>query len=462
MGYSPKLFETYYSRLREDIFVFAEAMGFKPTWQQMKLLRLVQDGETRIAAKSGQGPGKTACSAIIGLWKTIRHHNSWTIVTAPTMRQCRDVWMTEVKLQLQKADPVLRRLFDVTQTRVEVAGCREWGISLITSSNEEGLQGAHRENLSFIVEEASGVGRNFITTIKGTLSNPNAFVLMIGNPNTRSCAFFDCFNSQRHSWACLTLNAEETPESKWFSKKRNELLADEFGRDSDVYRVRVLGEFPQVDPTCVMNAEDVEACGETDTVEMAALESGTKRFALDLARFGADESVIYRRSGNAIVEWKHFSKVDPNEVADCAMRMQVDAHWNNEDCLYVVDAGGMGQGVLKAFYRAGRRVHEFHTQNRPIEFRKYKNKATEAWFALARLTKARHAKLPRDRRLVAQLSSRQYALDKNGLLVLETKDDYKKRIATISEEEGSPDRADTAVQAFYPHATGAARSFSAA
>lgn len=452
MALHQRLFETYYSRLREDIFTFCDAMGFIPTWQQRKVLELVQRGEPRVAVKSGQGPGKTACSVIVGAWKTIRNFNSWTIVTAPTMRQCRDVWMTEFKLQLQRADPVLQRLFSVTTTRVEVAGCREWGISLVTASNEESAAGAHRENLSYIVEEASGVNRGFITTIKGTLTNPNAFLLMIGNPNTRNCAFFDCFNSQRDAWETLTLNAEETPESRWFSHERNRLLEEEFGRDSDVYRVRVLGEFPHVDPCSVISSEDVEACADTDMLEMAAIEPEVKRLALDLARFGSDESVIYRRSGRAIVEWKHFSKVDPNDVGDVAMRMQADAHWKNQDCLYVVDAGGMGQGVMRPFYRGGRRVCEFHTQGRALEYKKYKNKATEAWFHVARLAKARQMKLPKDRRLFAQLSNRQYAMDKHGLFVLETKEDYKKRIATLSEEEGSPDRADAAIMAFCPNA----------
>ena len=50
-----------YRDCRNSILAFCRAMGFKPTWQQKQLLDAVQRGIKKIAVKSGQGPGKTAC-----------------------------------------------------------------------------------------------------------------------------------------------------------------------------------------------------------------------------------------------------------------------------------------------------------------------------------------------------------------------------------------------------------------
>lgn len=470
MGRLARQLEDLYTAIRSDIFEFCRWMNFAPTWQQAQLLRIVQrekhgppEGrKKRVAVKSGQGPGKTTVSVIIGIWCALQVRDGLTVVTAPSMRQCKDVWLAEARRLMAEADPILQRLIVVTKSRVIIGGRRDWGCWTVTASKEVNAQGYHHPNLTFIVEEASGVDRPFIEQIKGTLSNPNALHLMIGNPNTRDCAFFDCFNLQRDAWHTLTFNAEDTARDYPLivSPERNRALELEYGRESDVYKVRVLGEFPSMDPNCVMSSEDLEACSKLSmhklALERAADGRLVRKFGMDFARFGGDENTVYRRLGNAIVEGRTWARTDPNAAVDAAFRMQYDAHWGDEDCEYIVDAGGMGQGLMRRFYQAGKRVLEFHNNGTPMDPRMYANKITEAYFTFAKRARARAFYIPPDPRLIQQLSTRQYFVDKHGRLVLETKDDYVKR------GFDSPDRADGLVLAAYDaqalqgHVTGGA------
>lgn len=450
-----KLWRQIYAACRKDIFVLCAYMGFKPTPQQRQVLQLAQNGDLRMAVKSGQGPGKTTCAVIIGIWWTLRHIDSQTIVTAPSMKQCKDVWLSEARRRMKKAHPLLKRFIKVTKSRVMFGGPKHpnWRCLPITATNAEAFQGIHESHLNAIVEEASGMSREIIEALKGTVSNtaseydPTATegaILMIGNPNTRDCAFFDCFNKDRSRWSCLTLNAEESPI---VSKRKIREHEEEFGRDSDFFRVRVLGEFPSADPNCVINPDDLEFCATKVGFFVASNVYPAKQFGIDLARFGSDESAIYRRINGMVIDYKIFAKTDPADVVRYAFNMQAQAGWKNDECIFVVDAGGMGQGVMHVLRDADKRWFEFHFNGKPHRKRIFKDRITEAYFMVAKMVKGRNVKIPNDRHLIQQLSTRQYLTDKDGLLILEDKEKYKKRT-----KQASPDRADAFVLACYQHA----------
>lgn len=449
-------FESLYRTIREDIFAFCRAINFDPTWQQRDILAQVQAGNgTRnfMAIKSGQGPGKSTIAVVIALWRILQHEGALVVLTAPTQRQCRDAFLARAREILGNADPIFKRIFVVTATKIEVCGQKDWGVKTVTATKPENAQGYHQAHLTIIVDEASGVPREIITQFKGTISNPDTLFLMVGNPNLRDCSFFDCFNALRDRWWTYTINAEETARDypDLLSPDRNEEIAEEFGIESDVYRIRVLGEFPFQDPDCVISSEDLLACTKTDLVALSqiprdlggARKYPAKQFGMDLARFGGDESVIYQRLGNSILDWWRGSHVDPNLVVDKAFAMQVGSGWRNEDTWWVPDAGGMGQGVMQNFYSAGRNnVLEFHNEGRPSD-KQYANLITEAWFHVGYLAKRRLLHMPNDPILIQQLSSRRYTTNKDGQLILWTKDQYMK------EGHDSPDRAEAFVMAMY-------------
>lgn len=458
MGRFARHFGPIYAAISDDIFKFCRALNFAPTWQQAEVLELVQRGYKRIAVRSGQGPGKTTISVIVGLWRTFRHKDALTIVTAPTMRQAKR-WISECRRILEKADASIKNFIEVTKSAVRFAGRDNWGIDLVTATKPENAQGIHEDNLTVIVEEASGVSGDIIEQFEGTLTNENSLLMLIGNPNTRSCAFFDCFHRFRRKWATLRLSTIDSSRILVNRNGRDEpmvspenilYLAEKYGEDSDVFRVRVLGDFPLQDPNTIISMELLEAATETDLnyclrLPRAPGEPPAKQFGLDFARFGSDESVIFRRSGNAIINDEYYSKREPDTIVARAFRLQSDAHWKDEDCIYVPDAGGMGQGIMHIFRNARKKVLEFHNNGRSTK-QDYDNRITEAWFHFADLVKQGKAHIPNNPRLLGQLATRQYNLTKKGKLIVESKDEYKKRDLT---EDGSPDRADACVLAFY-------------
>lgn len=448
--------------IQDNIFELCFWMKFAPTPQQRLVLQAVQDGDLFIACKSGQGPGKTCLSSLVGIWWQLQDRDVRCIITAPSMKQCRDVWLSEVRERMGKAHPLLRRFITVTSSRVYFGGYvrgmprhKNWRCELLTASNSTAFQGQHNKRLTAIVEEASGVETDIIEALKGTVSNiENEFqedaqegaILMIGNPNQRDTEFHKCFTKMGSHWTQITLDAEESPI---VNPRKIIQHAIEFGIDSDFYRVRVLGEFPASDPSGIINPDDVyraTTCDVRKAVRNRTL-AGQRQFGIDLARQGGDETIVYRRFGGCIVEWKKWSRTpdfEPAHAVRWAFKAQLDAEWHNWQTLYTFDAGGLGQGVYHLFDEAGKECFPFHTQHKATRPTVYANRMTEAWFQLGALLRAGNVRIPDDPIMHHQLTTRRYGFDKAGLLLVEPKDAYIKRT-----KSGSPDRADALVMAFY-------------
>lgn len=457
-GSAREAFETVYRRVRHDPFALCGLLNWTPTPQQAEVLAAVRDGHEQIAVRSGQGVGKTATADVIGLWRALRAPGALVVVTAPSMRQVQDVYMMEMRRIVQKAHPILRECISFTARKVFIgtkngkdddSDKEHWGILAVTATDPVNAQGYHQDQLTFIVDEASGVERPFIEQIQGTMSQAGGdrLLLLQGNPNTVDSVHFDAFHKYRAEWSCHVFNAEDSP---MVSKEHCKKLERQWGRDSNAYRVRVLGQFPNKDPNAVMSIEDLEACTKIDPIWAAKLKPGFKQFGLDFARFGDDESVLARVSGNSLLSLKFFTKQEPSVVVREAFVEQKRMDWRDRDCRFIADADGMGQGVLEILANAGKSFEEFHTNGRAKDPATYANKMTEAWFELAEKVKNRQVYLPNDPELLEQLGNRLYLVRRtDGTLILESKDDYKKRTL-----RGSPDRADAVVMAFYDAGVG--------
>lgn len=461
----------FVNSFKNDVYVYCDLLKVTPNPQQRELLDAYQAGEPRIACRAGKGPGKSMATAIVLSHWSVIHPNSKLIVTAPTFRQCKKVWMAQVQklVTATHVDKRLKELFTFRGSGFGILGAADdmWGCQLVTALKKQAFQGQHEHFLAFLEEEASGVPEEISEAILETLSNQKGTFLhiRIGNPNVRNNPFFDSFHKEAHRWKKLHWNTEETPETPYFSKRRNEEIAEEFGRTSDIYRISVLGEFPSLDPNCLISEEDLDACCTKETL-MKVMQENTdrsKQIGLDLARYGGDECVtVWRRGGVMYEMWAE--KTDPNNAVDKAVAGQMLYGWEDDDCIYCVDTSGMGEavvGMIGGANRMGKNVHEFYSQNTAVESNKYHDKITEAWCHFAKLVKTRMVYLGErlDKKLKTQLTTRRYVVTKKGLIKIESKDEYKKN--NEDSENGtigkSPDRADGVVMAFYPHATTSVR-----
>lgn len=174
-----------------------------------------------------------------------------------------------------------------------------------------------------------------------------------------------------------------------------------------------------------------------------------KVIGVDVARFGDDKSVIYFRHGRDgnPMPYERFSGLDTMElaakVADWIHRWHPDAVF--------VDEGGVGGGVvdrlLQLGFREVRGVNFGGKSDSPRSGEKSGNKRTEMWLNMRAWLE--RASLPKDDLLAAELTGPMYGYNASNALLLEKKDDMKKRGIP------SPDIADALALTFaYPVSSG--------
>ena len=155
------------------------------------------------------------------------------------------------------------------------------------------MQGFHEDNMLFIVDEASGVADPIMEAVLGTLSGENNKLLMCGNPTKTSGTFYDSHTRDRALYKCHTVSSAD---SKRTNKENIESLIRKYGWDSNVVRVRVRGEFPNQEDDVFIALSTIEQCGS----RLFELPEDSRLpyiiFGVDVARFGDDETVIYRNA----------------------------------------------------------------------------------------------------------------------------------------------------------------------
>ena len=103
-------------RIKQDVNFYFSLIGFKPTWQQKQYVDAVVAGESNIAVRSGKGPGKTTVTAVMTPWWSLTSPMSRAVITAPTMRQCKDVWLAEAAKWIGAGNRQLKSCFSFTNT----------------------------------------------------------------------------------------------------------------------------------------------------------------------------------------------------------------------------------------------------------------------------------------------------------------------------------------------------------
>lgn len=457
------LWAELYPAIREDIYELAFWCSVTPTGQQCLLLDAVQRGDQFIAVKSGQGPGKTMITTVIGAFWALKWTNSTTLLTAPSMHLAQKVWIAEFARTMRKAHPKLKGYFHIEKSKIRLGHdevkYRDWLILPRTGASAEGIAGQHENHMNIIVEECSGMEDSIMETLFGTGSNeesdwnPDASpccYLLIGNPTRCEGMFYKVFTDPREKqdWTLITFNAERSP---LVSQKKVQREARIYGKNSSYYLIRVKGQFPNTSDNLLFRYEDLEVCAKVPVQRASKRLQGEMQWGHDLARQGGDESVSYFRVGGAVINskvWPSVKGFEPAHAVRWAFREDAQfEHLDQDDILHCFDSVGVGQGVVIEFVENNKNYFMFNAGSKgsALNRRKFHNQITEAWFWLARLVAEHRVYIPRDPVLWQQLTSRRYETHRDGRWLIEPKENYVKRLA-----KGSPDRADAIVMCFYP------------
>ena len=400
----------------------------------------------RLAVASGRGIGKSALVAWLILWFLSTRLGGTIIVTANTEAQLRTRTWAELGKWLtlslnghwfQKTATSLKpqQWYEELLVRDLSIDCGYYYAQqqLWSADSPDSFAGSHSFlGCMLIMDEASGIDKNIFSVSEGFFTEPtkNRFWFAFSNPRRNSGPFYDAFHSNRGFWQTEQIDSRDVEET---DKQLFQKMLEQYGEDSTVARVEVLGQFPNVDDDTVIPIELARAAVDRD-VSLTASEPIV--WGLDIARFGPDQSALCIRQGNTVFEIKTFKSMDLMQLCGAIKNIYDSATEINKPSEILVDVIGLGSGVVDRLAEQGLPVRGINVAESPASKKNYLNLRAELWFSIKDWLTRRDCRLPNDDELIAELVSPMYSYTSSGKIKIEAKEAMKKRGIK------SPDKAD--------------------
>jgi hypothetical protein len=278
------------------------------TWQQDYLgelgekLRADPHTPIRFARASGHGIGKSALVSIVTNWAFNTCARTRGVVTANTENQLKT--RTWVEMQKWHRLSIAAPLSKFTATAIFSADSkfeREWRIDMTPWSehNTEAFAGLHNEGsrILLVMDEGSAIPDVIWEVAEGALTDKDTEILWLvfGNPTRNTGRFRDCAPDGKFGrrWNFRAIDSRDVEGTNVDLFRE---WAEDYGEDSDFFKVRVRGQFPDADGDSFISRTDAVAATarrpEADQKNPQPLVLG-----VDCARFGGDLSVILPRRG---------------------------------------------------------------------------------------------------------------------------------------------------------------------
>jgi hypothetical protein len=429
----------------------SECLAVEPdAWQRDALDLVARDGVTRLCLKACAGPGKSALLAWLGWWWLSTHgsrteHPKGIALSITEDNLKTNLWPELSKWQQRSA--FLKATFTWQSERIF---CNDapttWFLaarSFAKSANpdEQGrvLSGLHSEFPLVLIDESGDIHPSIGRAAEQAMGGAHAgLIAQAGNPTSQKGLLYDSAVKSRDKWQVVTITADpddpkRTPRVAvdWAREQ-----VEKYGRENPWLQAYVLGQFPTTALNSLLSAAQVEAAiGRHYRAD--EYEHQAKIIAADVARFGDDRTVIFKRQGLAAFPPQILRGARSEQIAGTIAQHVVD--WR-PDAIFVDGSGGYGAGTVDAL-RLGRvTAEEVHGSGAPIDARFF-NKRAECWWLMAEWIKAGGALPPDCPEIVAELTEPTYYLQ-NGKLRVEEKEQIKKRLGR------SPDLADSLAYSF--------------
>lgn len=430
---------------RADPVLFVrQALGAEPDeWQRGFLVDAA--GNDRIAVRSGHGVGKSTGLAWLILWFMNTRFPCKVPITGSNFDQLKATLWSEVRSWLDRMPEQLRAEWDMTTEALRMKSAPEEAFAVLRTASKDkaqNLAGFHSRNVLVVVDEASAVDDLIFEVLRGALTTDGAKMLMTGNPTQRSGTFFRAFHEQREFYTTRHVSCLDSSRvSRAWIEEQKSL----YGEDSNVYRTRVLGEFPSQDLDGVIPLDLIESAMARD-VQALDVEP---TWGVDVARYGDDRTALAKRQGNVLMEpVKWWAGRDTEQVAGLIHREYLETPPPLRPGRVNIDAIGIGAGVYDKLKRErtpdrqGFPVASVNVAESPAQAIKFERLRDELWWKAREWFMARDCRMADDQALAAELSGPRYEERPNGRLKVESKDDMKARGLR------SPDLADAFVLTF--------------
>lgn len=389
-------------------------------WQE-EFLKAVAAGERRISVRAGHGVGKSTACAWALLWHMLTRYPQKAVCTAPTAGQLFDALFSEVKRWVNALPGFLKDLVEVFSDRIVLKGAPESSfISARTSSADrpEALAGIHSEHVLIICDEASAIPEQVYESAAGSMSGHSATTILIGNPTRNSGLFFKTHHQLSSEWKTMHVSCVS---NRLVSEDFVNQIKATYGEESNAFRVRVLGEFALRDDDTLIAAELVDAAMDRD---IALLLTEPLVYGLDVARFGSDRSVLCKRRGNVVLEFKTWQNLDLMQLVGAVVN---EAKQDEKVDEILVDSIGLGSGVADRLRELGHTVRDINVSESAAMNPQANRLRDDLWLSCRDWLRARACKIPKDDQLRQELVAPTYKFTSTGKMQVESKDSLKKR-----------------------------------
>jgi len=427
---------------RENPVWFSEEILKTHLWDKEKEILLSIKDHNEVAVRSCNAAGKSYTAARVVHWWLLGHRDSIVLTTAPTGRQVREVLWREIK------EAVINKPIypsnSILETKINL-GNRWFALGLSTDQPDQ-FQGFHSPNLLVVIDEASGVDDIIFEAIDGLKPSK---ILLIGNPLRNTGRFANAFKEpgtfkiQISAFATPNLVASgfdsfEKFQELWLKEgikgfeNKNKIVipglitlddvvkfAARYGIDSDVFRVRVLGEFPKSEAESFFSIDEINKAMNREVQVMPEWE---KKMGVDIARYGDDRTVFIVRQMEKVLRKEIFIHQDLMVIAGYIIKIANEEGIKPENIS--IDAIGVGAGVIDRLKEQGWNVNGVNVAMPADDKEHYANLRAELASKVKEWLKT--GQLLKDDDFYEAVNIK-YKFNSKGQLQLESKEEMKKR-----------------------------------
>lgn len=401
-----------------------------PDEWQLDILGRVKDGlmtiedVIRVAVASGNGVGKSCLVSWLILWAISTHEDTRGVVTANTDTQLRA--KTWAELAKWHRLFIGKELFTFTATSIfsaQKGHDKTWRIDAIpwSKENPEAFAGLHNQGKRILVifDEASAIFDEIWRVTEGAVTDANTEIIwcVFGNPTRNSGKFYECFNSPKSSWNCLQLDSRTVAVS---NKKTIAKWEDEYGEDSDFFKVHVRGLFPSSGNNQLISKELAEEAYNRKAA-YSQYSFAPVIIGVDPAWEGEDKLAVVLRQGI----YSNVLEVTPKNDNDMEVARRIAGYQDTYGASAVFIDMGYGTGIFSAGKDMGRdnwKIVPFGSKSDKDE---YHNKRAEMWFEMKQWLK--DGGCINNETLKKELIAPEAHINRRGKHQLEAKADMKRR-----------------------------------
>lgn len=269
---------------------FRDILGVEPWSKQIQIIEAIRDNP-RVAVRAGHKISKSHTIAGLALWFYSSFDRARVVMSSTTSRQVDAILWRELRMMHAFAGRCVacKREDDRRIEAREPPGPRPCAHSALidgelhekarsglisndfreivgfTAREAEAVAGISGKNLLYLLDEASGIPQIIFEAIEGNRAG-GARLGMFGNPTRTEDEFFEAFEgAKKKFYLTITVSSTETPNvvqgrevipglatREWCEEKKQE-----WGEDSPMYLIRVLGRHALKEEGKIISVHDI-------------------------------------------------------------------------------------------------------------------------------------------------------------------------------------------------------------